>query len=44
MGWQLFASSAEHDVFMFQNQQRGLQVSVYRHADGSYELGQIWGA
>ncbi|GEO70559.1 hypothetical protein LAC03_24690 [Levilactobacillus acidifarinae] len=40
--WRLFATSAKQDVFLFQNKPQGLQVSVYQHANGDYELGRIW--
>ncbi|SMS15089.1 hypothetical protein LZ3411_2039 [Levilactobacillus zymae] len=40
--WHLFATSADQDVFLFQNNTKGLQVSVYQHPNGDYELGRIW--
>lgn len=42
--WQLFATSADHDVFLFRNAQKNLQLTVYQRANGERELGQVWGA
>ena len=32
--WELFATSAEKDVYLFRNPQKNLQVTVYQDANG----------
>lgn len=41
--WQLFATSAEKDVFLFRNPQKKLQLTVYQRPNGERVVGQVWG-
>lgn len=42
--WQLFATSAEKDVFLFRNATKNEQITVYQHADGQRVMGHVWGS
>ncbi|GEO74354.1 hypothetical protein FD30_GL000121 [Levilactobacillus namurensis DSM 19117] len=42
--WELFATSAEKDVYLFRNPQKNLQVTVYQDANGERSMGNVWGA
>lgn len=42
--WELFATSAEKDVYLFRNPQKNLQVMVYQDANGERSMGNVWGA